>query len=84
MLLGHPDVRGAAVVGLPRAGGGEEVAAAVELRDGAVFEEVALRDFCRESLTPYKVPRRVVEVDELPRSLIGKVLRRQVRDELLG
>jgi long-chain acyl-CoA synthetase len=83
VLLRHPDVRGAAVVGLPRAAGGEEVAAAVELRDGAVFDDAALREFCRTSLTPYKVPRRIVEVDDLPRSLIGKVQRRAVRDLLL-
>ncbi|HEY6799431.1 MAG TPA: long-chain-fatty-acid--CoA ligase [Agromyces sp.] len=83
VLLRHPDVRGAAVVGLPRASGGEDVAAAVELRDGAVFESAALRDFCRESLTPYKVPKRISQVAELPRSLIGKVLRREVRDRLL-
>ncbi len=75
-LLAHPDVRGAAVVGLPRASGGEAVAAGVELREGAVFDESALRDFCRTSLTPYKVPRRIEPFDELPRSLIGKVLRR--------
>ena len=84
VLLAHPDVRGAAVVGLPRSAGGEDVAAAVELREGAVFDATALRDFCRESLTPYKVPKHVVEVAELPRSLIGKVLRRQVRDELIA
>jgi long-chain acyl-CoA synthetase len=82
-LMRHPDVRGAAVVGLPRASGGEEVAAAVELREGAVFDDGALREFCRTSLTPYKVPRRVVEVDDLPRSLIGKVQRRIVREQLL-
>ncbi|MFB9311237.1 long-chain acyl-CoA synthetase [Agromyces hippuratus] len=82
-LLAHPDVRGAAVVGLPRASGGEAVAAGVELREGAVFDEAALRDFCRTSLTPYKVPRRIELFDELPRSLIGKVLRRAVRDELI-
>ena len=82
-LLAHPDVRGAAAVGVPRDSGGEAVAAGVELREGAVFDESALRDFCRTSLTPYKVPRRIELFDELPRSLIGKVLRRQVRDELL-
>ncbi|MFF2370740.1 long-chain-fatty-acid--CoA ligase [Agromyces sp. NPDC058110] len=82
-LLAHPDVRGAAVVGLPRPDGGETVAAGVELREGAVFDETALRDFCRTHLTPYKVPRRVDEFDELPRSLIGKVLRREVRDTML-
>ncbi|MCK8608397.1 long-chain-fatty-acid--CoA ligase [Agromyces sp. C10] len=84
ILLAHPDVRGAAVVGLPRDAGGEEVAAVVELRDGAAFDAGAMRDFCRESLTPYKVPRRIVAVDELPRSLIGKVLRRKVRERLLA
>jgi long-chain acyl-CoA synthetase len=83
-LLAHPDVRGAAVVGLHRESGGEAVAAGVELRDGAVFDESALRDFCRASLTAYKVPRRIVPFDELPRSLIGKVLRRDVRDVLLA
>ncbi|WP_022891454.1 long-chain-fatty-acid--CoA ligase [Agromyces subbeticus] len=82
-LLAHPDVRAAAVVGLPRASGGEAVAAAVELREGAVFDESALRDFCRASLTAYKVPRRIEPFDELPRSLIGKVLRREVRESLL-
>ena len=83
VLLRHPDVRGAAVVGLPRSSGGEDVAAAVELREGAVFDAAALREFCRESLTAYKVPKRISQADELPRSLIGKVLRRQVRDRLL-
>jgi long-chain acyl-CoA synthetase len=83
VLLRHPDVRGAAVVGLPRASGGEEIAAAVELREGAVFDDGALREFCRDGLTPYKVPRRIVEVDELPRSLIGKVQRRVVRERFI-
>ncbi len=83
VLLRHPDVRGAAVVGLPRASGGEDVAAAVELRDGAVFDAAAIREFCRESLTAYKVPKRISPIEELPRSLIGKVLRRQVRERLL-
>jgi long-chain acyl-CoA synthetase len=43
-----------------------------------------VRDHCREQLAAYKVPRRVVVVDELPRSLIGKVLRREVRDALIA
>ena len=83
-LEAHPDVVAAAVVGLPRSGGGEDVAAAVVMRTGAVLDADALRDFCRTRLTPYKVPRRIVVVDELPRSLIGKVLRRQVREALLA
>ncbi|WP_091227817.1 long-chain-fatty-acid--CoA ligase [Microbacterium sp. 3J1] len=83
-LMAHPDVVGAAVVGLPRASGGEEVAAAVVLRDGATLDTTALRDFCRTRLTPYKVPKQITAVDDLPRSLIGKVLRRQVRDRMLA
>lgn len=83
-LEAHPDVVAAAVVGLPRDSGGEEVAAAVVLRDGAELDAGALRDFCRTRLTPYKVPRRVTVVEDLPRSLIGKVLRRQVRERLLA
>ncbi|CAN7256995.1 long-chain-fatty-acid--CoA ligase [Microbacterium foliorum] len=83
-LEAHPDVAAAAVVGLPRASGGEEVAAAVVLREGATLDSGALRDFCRTRLTPYKVPKRITAVDDLPRSLIGKVLRRQVRDQMLA
>ncbi|MEV4668470.1 long-chain-fatty-acid--CoA ligase [Microbacterium sp. LWO12-1.2] len=82
-LEAHPDVVAAAVVGLPRSSGGEEVAAAVVLREGAELDASALRDFCRTRLTPYKVPKRIVAVDDLPRSLIGKVLRRQVRERML-
>jgi long-chain acyl-CoA synthetase len=81
-LHGHPDVMEAAVVALPRKGG-EEVVAAVVLREGAVLDPEALRDYCKQHLAAYKVPRRFFAVDELPRSLIGKVLRRQVREQLL-
>ncbi|MFJ6653755.1 long-chain-fatty-acid--CoA ligase [Microbacterium sp. NPDC091313] len=84
VLLQHPDVSEAAVVGAPRPSGGEDVVAAVVLRDGAAFDAAALREFCRNQLTAYKVPKRIVEVDDLPRSLIGKVLRRQVRERLLA
>jgi len=81
-LHGHPDVVESAVVALPRKGG-EEVVAAVVLREGAELDPEALRDYCREHLAAYKVPRRFFAVEELPRSLIGKVLRRQVREQLL-
>jgi long-chain acyl-CoA synthetase len=82
VLLAHPDIADAAVVGLPSAAGGENVTAAVVLRPGAAFDGEALRDYCRSHLSAYKVPRRVLLMDDLPRSLIGKVLRREVRDRL--
>jgi long-chain acyl-CoA synthetase len=81
-LLSHPDVADAAAVGLPSANGGEDVVAAVVLAAGATLDVEALRSYCRTRLSAYKVPRRIVQVDELPRSLIGKVLRREVRDSL--
>ena len=82
VLRSYPDVADAAVVGLPRGAGGEEVVAAVVLQPDTELDEQALRAFCRERLTPYKVPRRIVAIDELPKSMLGKVLRRQVRDSL--
>ncbi len=73
----------AAAVGLPHESGGEEVVAVVVAEPGVELEPDEVRHACREHLAGYKVPRRVVVVDELPRSLIGKVLHRQVRDALL-
>lgn len=84
VLLQDPAVAEAAVVGLPAARSGEEVVAAVVLTgDAADFDPEALRTFARSILTPYKVPRRVIVVEELPKSLIGKVQRRLVKEQLL-
>ncbi|WP_111719508.1 long-chain-fatty-acid--CoA ligase [Homoserinimonas sp. OAct 916] len=73
----------AAVVGIPSVHSGEEVVAAVVLYPGAALDEAAARAYVRERLTPYKVPKHITVVEELPKSLIGKVLRRRVREELL-
>lgn len=78
-----PGVTDAAVVGLPRQDGSEEVVGVVTT-DSADFDTDAAREHCRSVLTAYKVPRRVVVAEDLPRSQIGKVLRRQVRDRLLA
>jgi long-chain acyl-CoA synthetase len=83
-ILALPGVAEAAVVGLPNERSGEEVVAVVVLDPGATLDEQAAGRWAREALTPYKVPRRWVVVDELPRSLIGKVLRKNVRDALLS
>jgi long-chain acyl-CoA synthetase len=82
-LRQHPHVEDAAVVGLPSEHSGEEVVAAIVVSPGQDVDVEAVREFARGILTPYKVPRRIYVVDELPKSLIGKVLRRQVRDRLL-
>ncbi|WP_209561259.1 long-chain-fatty-acid--CoA ligase [Frigoribacterium sp. PvP032] len=83
-VRGVAGVAEAAVVGLPREGGGEDVVAAIVVEPGSTVDPEEVRDHCREQLAAYKVPRRVVVVDELPRSLIGKVLRREVRDALIA
>ncbi|MBY6061340.1 long-chain-fatty-acid--CoA ligase [Microbacterium esteraromaticum] len=82
-LRQHPDVVDAAVVGLPSEHSGEEVVAAIVVDAGVDPDIESIREFARGILTPYKVPRRLFVVDELPRSLIGKVLRRQVKERLL-
>jgi long-chain acyl-CoA synthetase len=82
-LKAFPGVADTAVVGIPSTHSGEDVVAAVVMEAGVSFDEAAIRAFARESLTAYKVPRRVVVVDELPKSLIGKTLRRVVRERLI-
>ncbi len=84
VLRSHPDVIDAAVVGLPGSGGGETVAAAVVMAEGATLDVDGLRAYCRDQLTAYKVPRTITAVADLPHSMIGKVLRREVRAELVA
>ncbi|GIG27574.1 AMP-binding protein [Cellulomonas marina] len=84
-LRGMPGVRDVAVVGLPAGDLGEKVVAALVLEPGApAVDLAAVRAWCGERLARYAVPRDLVVLPELPRSLIGKVLRRVVREQLLG
>lgn len=78
-----PGVAECAVVGVPRGGGAEVVTAAVVLEPGAEFNEEAARAAAREHLAEFKRPSTYLVWEELPKSLIGKVLRRQVRDTLI-
>lgn len=79
-LLSHPAVRDAAVLGWPSPDKGEEVAAFV-VTSGAV-SEAALKDHCRERIAPYKVPRGIFFVDDLPRNSIGKVVKPELAARL--
>ena len=81
ILRGFDGVADIAIIGVPTHDGEEEVVAAVVPEAG--FDPDALRAHARDVLTPYKVPKRVVIVDELPKSLIGKVLRKKVRDAII-
>ncbi|MCK6066152.1 MULTISPECIES: long-chain-fatty-acid--CoA ligase [Microbacterium] len=79
-----PGIAGSAVVGVPRGGGAEVVTAVVVLEPGAVFDEDAVRAAAREHLAEYKRPTAYRVWEELPTTLIGKVLRRRVRDTLIA
>ncbi|WCO67443.1 AMP-binding protein [Iamia majanohamensis] len=80
----HPDVAEAAVVGLPDDRLGEVPAAAVTARSGADLDPEELRTWAHDQLSSYKVPVRVVVVDELPHSGTRKVQRAEVRDLFAG
>lgn len=79
VLAQHPMVREAAAVGVPDAHSGEAVKLFVVRRDAALTEQ-ALIEYCRGELTAYKVPRQVEFRDDLPKSAIGKVLRRALKE----
>jgi malonyl-CoA/methylmalonyl-CoA synthetase len=83
-LLDHPAVRECAVVGVEDTTWGEAVAAAVVLRSGAVLELDPLREWCRDRLSAYKIPRRLLVVGELPRNSMGKVTKPAVRELFLS
>ena len=84
VLLSHPAVKQAYVVGLADRGKGEIAAAAIELHAGTTASVETLTAFCRERLASYKVPSRIVfrKADEFPRTATGKVQKPRLREEL--
>ncbi len=78
VLYTHKDVLEAAVLGIPHADLGEEVAAAVVLRPGARTTAEELQRFVKERVAPYKYPRMVRLVDELPKTAAGKIFKRGI------
>ena len=80
VLCEHPAVSEAAVVGVPDEYRGETVKAFVTLRPGAAADEGELIAHCRERLSAYKYPRSIEFLDVLPKTVTGKVLRRELAD----
>jgi long-chain acyl-CoA synthetase len=78
VIYEHPAVREAAVVGIPHAELGEEVAAAIALKPGADVDAAEVRAFVKAQVAPYKYPRHVWFVDELPKGATGKILKRAI------
>jgi long-chain acyl-CoA synthetase len=79
-LAMHPAVDEVGVAGVPDAGRGEAVKAWVVLRAGQTATEHDLRAFCRDKLAPYKVPSSIEFRKELPKTIVGKVLRRALKE----
>ncbi len=81
VLYLHPAVQEAAAIGVPDAYRGETVKAFVALKPGATATDQEIITFCRERLASFRVPRQIEFRKELPKSQIGKILRRALRDE---
>jgi long-chain acyl-CoA synthetase len=78
VLYEHPAVREAAVVGVPHDELGEEIGAAVALKEGAHADAAELQAFVKEQVAAYKYPRHIWFVDELPKGPTGKILKREI------
>jgi long-chain acyl-CoA synthetase len=80
VLYGHPKVFDTCSVGIPDPKRGETIKAFVILKPGETMTEQEVIDYCRQYLTPYKVPTAVAFIDELPRTNVGKPMRVILRD----
>ena len=79
-----PGVLDVAAVGVPAGESGEDVVAAVVLEAGASVTLTDLRKWAEKSLAHYALPRQIVVMTELPRSQLGKVMRKKVREQIMG
>ena len=84
MLLGHPSLADAAVIGLPSAKWGEVPLAVVVLKSGAQLSTEELLAWCKGRLATFKLPKLAVFLNEIPRNPSGKVLKRVLREQYVG
>jgi len=81
VLYEHPKVLEVAAAGIPVAGKGERVKVYVVLKEGETATDEEIIAFCRENLAPYKVPKFVEFRTDLPKTMVGKILRRVLVEE---
>ena len=80
MLFEHPKVLEACAIGIPDAYRGETVKAFIVVKPGKTLTEEEITQWCKEKLAAYKVPKMIEFVDALPKSAVGKILRREVKE----
>lgn len=83
VLSSHHDVLEAAVIGVPSEKTGELIRAYVTVKSGSCTADI-LKKYCREHLTAYKNPREIIFTDALPKSPVGKILRRELRQQAVS
>jgi len=84
VLYEHPKVEDAVCVGIPHTSRGEIVKAYIVAKPGETLDKKEILGFCRQKLASFKVPRQVEFREELPKTIVGKILRRTLRDEEMG
>jgi long-chain acyl-CoA synthetase len=84
VLYAHEKIKEACVAGVPHEYRGETIKAYIVLKDGVTMTEKEVIDYCAENLTKYKVPKIVEFRDELPKTMVGKILRRTLVEEELA
>ena len=84
VLMGHPKVKDAAVVGVPDRIKGQAVVAMVALKEGVQGDKQEFMRYCKDHLPEYRLPKAILIKGEIPRDPAGKILRRMVRQEALG
>jgi fatty-acyl-CoA synthase len=82
-IFTHPKVAEVAVFGIPDEFYGEQVAAWIELHHGESMTEDEVRDFCKDNIAHFKIPRYIRFVDEFPMTVTGKLQKFKMREEMI-
>jgi long-chain acyl-CoA synthetase len=80
VLMSHPKVLEACTIGIPHDYRGETVKAFIVTKSGEALTEEDVVSYCKNNLAAYKVPKLIEFIDELPKSAVGKILRRKLKD----
>ena len=81
VLYGYPGVAEAAVIGVPDRLRGQAACAYLAMKDGAPLDKKALKNYLRDKLAAYKIPREFIQLDALPKNQAGKIMKRLLREQ---